>query len=656
MENSDPKPPMRECQTCSRAQYDKLAQNLQYELHSHTWIRKPVQHLSRLLRSHRVYCETGTNCIAFTELPCAQFWNNHNSRVLRIHLSSEEDLFMLHTLEFNEEEFQALKAEQGILVDFSNFPGKIIGLLERCIASSHEEAPRFQAVLLATDASSVFKIVETNDFNQLPHITLALRPGNDAAIKHFLASRLSEVKLANGKLGSDIKEVQAELEAACTKLQTTEEQLVREREQHQRYVMEREADAKASAAAALHEKTSELAALRDALDRVRVDMEERHRQQVEALQARNCVLEAEAQHLREAKFGLEARSSELGHRLASVEGTLASLEAEAERLREGASAARSEKERREAELSEQRTRLSAAEEKVTAQKEVMAEQSERLRDLEAGMRQLEERCTELKEAAAGHEERARAASAEVLKGNRIIDKLMADLRLARERLRRKAAIVARQEEEVTAKERALETAAVDAQALQHALDQARSDAAKHQAECGELCKKLEESRKQLDSNDQMIRWLNNQVNEAQLHGALSSKYSSYRPALHGVANTYATGVSTRLPLRVQEPPSIPYTYAEQMAKTLPASGSTSPAPTAPPSLSIPSSLPLQCSLPRPGTGSTQAAAAAPAHSCAPVNKHYTGSVQFQSSVGQRLAAGGATRAAFPQPPLASAKC
>lgn len=40
-----------------------------------------------------------------------------------------------------------------------------------------------------------------------------------------------------------------------------------EKEQHQRYVMEREADAKASAAAALHEKTSELAALRDALDR-----------------------------------------------------------------------------------------------------------------------------------------------------------------------------------------------------------------------------------------------------------------------------------------------------------------------------------------------------------------------------------------------------
>ncbi len=64
----------------------------------------------------------------------------------------------------------------------------------------------------------------------------------------------------------------------------------------------------------------------------------------------------------------------------------------------------------------------------------------------------------------------------------------ADLRLARERLRRKAAIMARQEEEVTAKERALESAAVDTQALQHALDQARSDAAKHKVRpCTPCC-------------------------------------------------------------------------------------------------------------------------------------------------------------------------
>jgi spindle assembly abnormal protein 6 len=42
---------------------------------------------------------------------------------------------------------------------------------------------RFQAVLSIRGAESIFKIVETNDFKQLPHIALSFRPGNDTAVK-----------------------------------------------------------------------------------------------------------------------------------------------------------------------------------------------------------------------------------------------------------------------------------------------------------------------------------------------------------------------------------------------------------------------------------------------------------------------------------------
>ncbi len=71
--------------------------------------------------------------------------------------------------------------------------------------------------------------------------------------------------------------------------------------------------------------------------------------------------------------------------------------------------------------------MSMALRQVAAQKEVVAEQSERIKDLEAGTRQLGERCAELKEASAGHDERACAAAAEVLKGNRIIEKFMVSM-------------------------------------------------------------------------------------------------------------------------------------------------------------------------------------------------------------------------------------
>ena len=60
---------------------------------------------------------------------------------------------------------------------------------------------------------------------------------------------------------------------------------------------------------------------------------------------------------------------------------------------------------------------------LQAQKDHIAEQNQRCRDLEASTRQLEERCSELKESSAGHELRAKDAAAEILKGNRIIEKV-----------------------------------------------------------------------------------------------------------------------------------------------------------------------------------------------------------------------------------------
>lgn len=63
-------------------------------------------------------------------------------QVLIIQIWTEEDLSALHTLEVTEDDFHGLKLEQGILVDFGGFPAKIITLLQRCLASYHEDPPR----------------------------------------------------------------------------------------------------------------------------------------------------------------------------------------------------------------------------------------------------------------------------------------------------------------------------------------------------------------------------------------------------------------------------------------------------------------------------------------------------------------------------------
>lgn len=68
------------------------------------------------------------------------------AQILRIYISSETDLNFLHTLEVSEEDFQSLKLEQGILVDFASFPGKIISLLEKCSTAQPADSPRSVSV------------------------------------------------------------------------------------------------------------------------------------------------------------------------------------------------------------------------------------------------------------------------------------------------------------------------------------------------------------------------------------------------------------------------------------------------------------------------------------------------------------------------------
>ena len=184
-----------------------------------------------------------------------------------------------------------------------------------------------------------------------------------------------------------------------------------------------------------------------------------------------------------------------------------------------------------------------------------------------------------------------------------------DLQLQREKVRRKAAIVGRQEEELAARDAAADEAQQRARTLQRDLERATEDtggwrlavlgcrdvccaapglgrgrlappqavmdaggtnvaqtsprstcaplprADALRAEVAGLRGRLEDSRAQVASNEQMIRWLNNQITDTQLHysagsaGLLASRFS-YRPGAPvppvgtGSTATGAGGAST----------------------------------------------------------------------------------------------------------------
>jgi len=74
------------------------------------------------------------------------FWDNSARRIpktLGMIMTSEDNHFFLYTLEVSEEDFAALRQDQGILVDFASFPNEMIPLLQCCIASKAESNPKY---------------------------------------------------------------------------------------------------------------------------------------------------------------------------------------------------------------------------------------------------------------------------------------------------------------------------------------------------------------------------------------------------------------------------------------------------------------------------------------------------------------------------------
>jgi spindle assembly abnormal protein 6 len=150
-------------------------------------------------------------------------------------VTDENDPYFLYVLDVGEQDFHHLKRDQSLLVEFPVFPSKMIELIELCLnlssssnnyknscgsqqagsSSSSVNIPEFNSSTFTANlemTGGVFTIVESNKFKQLTHITLQLRPGNDAAIKGYLSSRLFFITNVANKRKIELESAHAELD------------------------------------------------------------------------------------------------------------------------------------------------------------------------------------------------------------------------------------------------------------------------------------------------------------------------------------------------------------------------------------------------------------------------------------------------------------
>ena len=439
-----------------------------------------------------------------------------NHKVLRCRLTEEGDPFLLFTLDIDEEDFTQLKQDQRLLVDFTAFPSKLVELLEKTRDEAALPQPKFIATLKSTDTGGTLCVVETNKFRQLVHISLQVRAGTDSEIKRYLASRVKAFKAQTLQLTQVLEETKERLRLATHEAENSSCEARKLREEQQRAISDVE---HRSNMALAQERERALECQRQLQARLESDQREKlqsNESEINCVRTQLTKAQHEAKTLVNDKYRLEAKVQELQVKLQSAQ-------AHGQETQDLLGIAREQNRKLDAEthtatktINGDNVRIATIEQQLRDKDMLLDKMTALLEAANAQKGQLQDTVALLKSTVDKYDQKVKTSIGEIHKGNGYIEQLSSELQAAKAKIKLKAAIVRQQEQLLNEKETAANKQAHDISTLRSELAAQSAETQKLQAELDTKNGKLEESHQLLQSNQQVITWLNKEVNEAQL--------------------------------------------------------------------------------------------------------------------------------------------
>lgn len=440
---------------------------------------------------------------------------------LVIRLTDDTDPFFLYNLVISEEDFQSLKFQQGLLVDFLAFPQKFIDLLQQCTQEHAKDIPRFLLQLVSPaailDNSPAFlNVVETNPFKHLTHLSLKLLPGNDVEIKKFLAGCLKCSKEEKFSLTQSLEDVTRQLNFTQKTLSEKIQELDKLRNEW------------ASHTAALSNKHSqELTSEKEKALQVQIQYQQQHEQQkkdleilhqrnIQQLQNRLSELEVANKDLTERKYKGDSTIRELKAKLSGVEEELQRTKQEVLSLRRENSTLDAECHEKEKHINQLQTKVAVLEQEIKDKDQLVLRTKEAFDTIQEQKVALEENGEKNQVQLGKLEATIKSLSAELLKANEIIKKLQGDLKTLMGKLKLKNTVTIQQEKLLAEKEEKLQKEQKELQDVGQSLRSKEQEVCRLQEQLEATVQKLEESKQLLKNNEKLITWLNKELNENQL--------------------------------------------------------------------------------------------------------------------------------------------
>ncbi|OWZ03741.1 Spindle assembly protein [Phytophthora megakarya] len=506
---------------------------------------------------------------------------NQKERVMRVEITDDDgvDPYFLYLWSVSEEEFHELKAQQRLLVDFATFPANLIELLQCCLKDSkniaqEEEKEKqeeeetveggkrgsnsqktrsagpiplsYLAVLNTLDSNgqTVFSIVETNPFKQLTHLSLRFVPGDDVAIKAYLAARLAQVRASRRSLSTSLKQTSEELHISQRREAKLQEQLSSLgyqaestlSQEKMRFTDELDEQRRA-AATALKEREDELNAKIDALV-------ERYEKELQVLKAVAEESDVKVQSLSKQKYQHEMQLDHLRAQSQDLTQGRSALSGEVDALRTQNKELDQRVFQQEKQINALQVRADALQQQLADKEDVIKKTTDLLQSAKLHNEEVDESLKMYRDNHARLQQKLELSISEINKGNEIIERIQNENRTLKSKMRMKAKIIKQQEQFVEEKQLQREEALLELKSTKDDIRKRDEHILQLKDTIKELSQKLEDSNKLLVSNQQVITWLNKEINEAQLgHQRRSTAHPSvlaFRPADKVIKRLYST--------------------------------------------------------------------------------------------------------------------
>lgn len=206
---------------------------------------------------------------------------------------------------------------------------------------------------------------------------------------------------------------------------------------------------------------------------------------------------------------------ERGNRLEALEAEVSSLRQQCAELREENVAMTKDRHLMEKAASAKDVELSALKQSINDKEQLNVKVSSLLEAANDAKRHQQENLTFFKDSNAKLQAKVKASSGEIVKGNQIISKLQADVRALRGKLRLKAAVMLQQQDQATQKQQELEASERTVVELRAQLTEVGGEKERALEGSADSKRQLAEAQELIRSNQQIIQWLNKELNDAQ---------------------------------------------------------------------------------------------------------------------------------------------